>query len=653
MTFETDGAFSAETRAHPASRETDAPSAPASLPLAAIHEDPGVAARALTLLAGPAPVRKVFGREDGKWREDKDRTRRNLGSQWHAPQVLLPRDIQEASDLLRQLVEDSRAAPLFPIPGAPSRETIPKIAQGGARVRRKAGNFVDVPKHLVWLDGDGLPLPGHLIEDAQDHPDFPAVVAVWQDIVEWIAREALPECFHGITILAYPTAKHGLMARDRAFIRLCFWSARPVSSAQCKALVAWINAECLRSVAEWREYAAANPSWQPFDDSIYSPEHIILTAAPELIDRDRGGVAVSLPYRRRFIDLIGDADEVVLPEAALARVAGVALSLSRGGVAKRKAGGACAHRARPAKANAAELLGTLGPGNYHEPILRAAGKLAMKTPAHRTEEALARLSAHLVKRIEETSEPAERERRIREHADPCKLRQMWDGTVKGAKYNYPIIAPLDPPTETGVAEARAQLKREFAEHVARERVFKAWPADAMIQPPPPHTLMLVSAGAGKSTAWLDIIAGLDIENTRADYFVPDHALAEERFERIREAVPHAQRALVRHHKGRTRPGMCEEPEFKKLANELEALGVSPFENVCPRCPAHGNCAWVAQHGDNGPGIVVKQHAHMTTAYHGVKVGSEKAPARFVVDESPLTTTFLSLWGGQGRRAGGQ
>ena len=49
--------------------------------------------------------------------------------------------------------------------------------------------------------------------------------------------------------------------------------------------MAWINAECLRAVAEWQKYAIANPTWQPFDRSIYSPEHIILTAPPEMIGR--------------------------------------------------------------------------------------------------------------------------------------------------------------------------------------------------------------------------------------------------------------------------------------------------------------------------------------------------------------------------------
>jgi hypothetical protein len=239
--------------------------------------------------SGFAHARKVFAREGRVWREDKKRTGRNFRS-LHAIEPHYLHDIHDASDLLRTLVEDGSKAPLFAIPGVPSREV---VAQEDARVSRTARNFIDAEKHLVWLDGDGLPLPDHLIEDVQDHPDFPAVVAAWPRIVEWIAREGLPECFHGVTILAYPTSKQGLMAHDRAFIRLCFWSARPLASAQCKALVAWINAECLRAVAEWREYAIANPTWQPFDDKIYSPEHIILTAEPELIDRDRGGVAVS------------------------------------------------------------------------------------------------------------------------------------------------------------------------------------------------------------------------------------------------------------------------------------------------------------------------------------------------------------------------
>ena len=235
------------------------------------------------------------------------------------------------------------------------------------------------------------------------------------------------------------------------------------------------------------------------------------------------------------------------------------------------------------------------------------------------------------------------------------MRRSWDGATygngrpiqagsKGPKYNYPRAERDERPASLELAQAQTRVEASLLQQIARERDFRASSSVAAIAlstPRPPHTLVIASTGVGKSTAVRKIVPQLNIETELTYYFVPDHALGEEMLERIRKALPKHQRHLVRLHKGRRQEGMCLHAEYGRRARQAEKLGLSPLENVCRDCPLRNTCAWVAQHDDTGPGIVILPHSYMLTARFRTMVpGSDKAPARFVVDESPLGT-FLS------------
>ena len=652
-----DGVSASEAEADPAKDGSHWP--PGNLP--SQLADPAIAARIQLSLLGlrsadpdewrPAPARKVLVREGGVWSEDKKRTAANLQT-WHASDLRYFRDIHDTITHFKQLVENPALCGLFPVHGLPSTAAAAQIVQNGARRTRlrrskSTSDIVDAAKHPILLDGDGLPVPSRLLEDVPDYPDYPAIVAALPRICEWLAWEVLPECFHDVTVFAYPTAKHGLINLEKASLRLGFWSQRPLNYAERKALVAWLDRLALERVPEWCAHAEANPTWKPFDDSVCSPEHICFTAAPELIDCDALGEDYAPPYKRELIELLGGSNEVILPAEAYATSDHIGGKRSPRRRAPQDASQGQA-APRPARRTAPDLFNGMGPDNYYELNRDVIGKSAVQTPAHRVDETLEFFIIHAADKIRATSPSEQVEERIARHLNPSELRRSWDGATygrqarlgtSGAKYNYPVVKADQGPPVSDLATARARLADFFAEHLQREQAFLLSCSTAALNARlAPHTVMLGSVGLGKSSAFRRTIDRLDIERTLTVYFVPDHNLGDEMLELMRAAVPADKRHLIRLHKGRRQEGMCLEPEFGRRAREAEKLELSPLEHVCPPCPLRATCKWAAQHDDWGPGIIIMPHSYMLTqTFRAMVRGSEKAPIRFVVDEFILGT----------------
>jgi hypothetical protein len=165
----------------------------------------------------------------------------------------------------------------------------------------------------IALDLDSVPLP-----DDVDRLDLPACAqaVVWR----------LPEPFHGAACIVQATASHGI--KPGARLRLWFWCARALDSAECKR---WLRGS-------------------PVDLTLYSPAQPHYTATPVFAGR-------SDPLPRRLVTLSGSpavippSRDALLPPTGPVIHAGRAhrpfRGLGGGGAAARLAGLLCAVQRAP------------------------------------------------------------------------------------------------------------------------------------------------------------------------------------------------------------------------------------------------------------------------------------------------------------------
>jgi hypothetical protein len=403
-------------------------------------------------------TRKVLVLEKGDWRSDKERARRHMRA-LHAIRLCPLADIHQAIKLFRKLVEQPGVTP-YPILGVPGDALIEQIDRLGLErvfCHRNSETFVDAAKHLIWGDLDGPPVPEALLEEGQGAAS--PTGAIFPQIVEWLARDALPPCFHRSTLFAYPTSKHGMVDFTCAHLRIGFWSREPLTYSQRRTL--WENVNCVlrERVPEWKDAKSL------FDLSICKPETICITAPPELIDLDQLGAPGQPTYQRKLIEVLGDDDEVSLPPEWIT-------GATSGPVRPRRSPGANKGRSKNKvlAATAKEIASTIGPGNYHEPFLRLGGKLATMKPVHRQEEWLGDLPREFERLIRATSPPAEVEERIRRHVNRQSIERNWQSAIR-AKYPYPAVATEHQPG-LDLEQARSLLFSALEEHFARERAFR-------------------------------------------------------------------------------------------------------------------------------------------------------------------------------------
>lgn len=107
-------------------------------------------------------------------------------------------------------------------------------------------------------------------------------------------------------------------------------------------------------------------------------------------------------------------------------------------------------------------------------------------------------------------------------------------------------------------------------------------------------------------------------------------------------------SLVRHHKGRSQPGMCPDRVYAPKADRAERMGLSPKASVCPSCPTgqSGACPWLRQATDVGPGRIYETHAnvlHRDPAHDRTDL--------YVFDEGVLSTILAGKKTGAAAKSG--
>lgn len=439
------------------------------------------------------------------------------------------------------------------------------------------------------------------------------------DAIKDLISQHMPE-LEGCAYAWHHTGSSGI---NGVRVRLWFLLAEPRHLAAMRAYAVQVNDRAGRIVV---------------DPAIYQAARLIFTSAPSLTASDGKQLPARAPAGVWLV--AGD----MVPTEAFADVLPDAVAVS----------GASAH-GRPAsekltKVAAGELLGRMGPGNYDVPIHRWLCSAAWSTADSRSEFDFDVAVATIEQRVRETSEPAELDRRLREHVDVRKLKQKWHnardrkrrtfaemGSATVADDLLPSIGALRiHTTDAGYLEdltpdQRADLRSDrehddepmpiAAVRTKLARDFSANVDGVLLHHEHGHALIRLPAGAGKTKALEYLARPGTLSSNRVHVCVPNHRLAVQMVEDFKAAArahgadPRVYGDLpsrIRHHKGRSQPGMCDDDVSRPKAERAEKLGVSVKKTVCASCKSRDVCPWLKQAEDNDCGIIVETHAAALT-----------------------------------------
>lgn len=377
-----------------------------------------------------------------------------------------------------------------------------------------------------------------------------------------------------------------------------------------------------------------------FDGKIYLPGHIIASSAPRLTARIRDTVhTVDRPVRGDTIwyEPGGVAQIEPIDVRELARAAGVDLS-----VLDLIAANSDTRDKRDYVSND-DLLRQLAPGSINEPLNRLICSVAWVAPDSTHEQDFQELYARVMTRLREISITDGRfDERRRVHMRPGDWKQRWDKARQRRADKFaqelaatrPIIAPAV--TAQPVADTRTPRERLIDDIREAGRV--------ILEDKNPMQYLVVSApGAGKSYGVRSILTPGVLMRSRVRIFVPTHALAEQLCSDLQTHVATltpdgtffganlAQK--IRHHKGRTQPGMCINEKHGALAQRAEQAGLGARSSVCKACPDRDTCPWFAQKNDLAEGVIIEAHQNLVS--RGAQ--ADDWADLYVIDESAFST----------------
>lgn len=517
-------------------------------------------------------------------------------------------------------------------PGAPiySHEEFQRIAQ----------NFQDAPLPYLRLDLDGI--DAHQF-DPDYHPiaDVHATGNIIRDFFEAIGCEWLIAGF-----VFNASGSHGLVDRSliRGHLEFVVGKCR-LTLAQQERLVKLLNDK-----AEKAGYGRV------FDENIYTPEHLLLTARPYLFDED-SNEPVAGPIFERVHLFFRENGNVAIPDEVLAELDKVGTRQTRQRPVKAAKKGAKPQASRTEKKytkgslnkHREALLAAIDQGNTHDPIRDLIHSIALHERSDRAGLILEHWRRKAIARIRATStSPEAADARIEDHASPEAWAESHEGALRHAEKAYEIVGQGPLPVLPSVDEARDEVARSLERAVEQGLQFEKLLQDSELLRCPSFTVFTAPMGLGKSEYMRRALTYARTRGRRVWILTPTIELSAKACEKHRGLVAEELMAdgwdetkarteaerHVRHIQGRA--NLCIDKEWGALCEPLERSGQSP-QSICELCPQRRYCPAFAQIGDDWNGIVYCQHAHATSKLMTLKADSKSLPDLVVIDEGLFST----------------
>lgn len=488
-------------------------------------------------------------------------------------------------------------------------EPAPHVNLACTRKRKveNSGEFVDVPRQYLMLDGDGIPLEGYsVLSDPADTgralldaisaraPELEGVTAV----VQFSSRAGLDEVAEGEALAG--TERPGRWAgviKPGVSAHIWFWLTRPLGEVELKRWAAAVNARAGFKLIDPMTLQTVQPHY---------------TAAPVFDDGLRDPLA---GRRTLLIEGAEDAADLCIPAEQ-----------------PRQAAGGSAGTAHAGRGYSAYLAEIGGPDGFHAPIGRAVASFIATNRPHPD---LAALKDDIRGQIAASNPGSRSAEEMRRYASDAYLdgicrwvmmREAETQAERQAERQAEAERPMAPSfPDRGVPLAVAQ--RQAAAAVGAF-------ADRLRNGEAPEVQLRLTVGAGKSEATIagaeDVLVAAHAGGREGAlyYLVPRHDLGGEVVQRI--AAAHAWRSVAVW-LGMDRPDpeapgktMCHAPELPKLA---AAAGLSGTD-ACAACPLRLQCGYWRQRGQEAD-IWIGAH---NLAFQGKPSGLPPAAA-VVLDES--------------------
>lgn len=378
-----------------------------------------------------------------------------------------------------------------------------------------------------------------------------------------------------------------------------------------------------------------------FDDSIYVPGHIIASAAPLLTAQVMDStVAVTRPVRGDTVWLEPGckADIEPIDVRALARAAGVDLSVLDMIAANADT------RDNSTRISTDNLLQQLSPGHINEPLNRLICSAAWSAPEDKQDEAQRELYARVMNRLAEISQGDNRfDERKRTHMRPADWQKRWQSARQRRAQHYAAQLAQSTAIVPAITAAPAADTRAPRQILCDEI---ADAATQILEHGNNMQLMVISPpGSGKSFGIRNTITPSSLLRHCVRIFVPTHELAKQLCDDLKGYVATLTpdgtwfgvtlSERIRHHKGRTRPGMCINETHGAMAERAEQAGLGARNSVCKNCPSRARCPWFTQADDKIEGIIIE--AHQTLVSRGRQ--KDDWAGLYIIDEAVFGTVL--------------
>ena len=448
--------------------------------------------------------------------------------------------------------------------------------------------LVDGPSYFFTLDLDELTLDDYnAVVDIDSTPE--RLFEIFDDCgLDWL----ITDC-----IIHY-SSSHGLISKNAVKAHITYQTEKPLTLAQQHAVAGYINEK------------AKKYSNKLVDTAIYEPRRLLFTSRAEVyrVSTGRRVKAPTLFDRVRYIrkgesfaDVPAEATKYVDAKAHIDEITGIKTDKA------------------PEK---------LAPGNVYSYVRARVHAVVASTPSYELPAAKLALKEELLGAVRALPDHEEKRESRESRAAGRDFDRLWrDSVRKFQKRSARTVTGKAKKYRTDVTEARQELA-DVIKWAVDEAITARMGHDGWLPRVPTHTLFKSPPGMGKSEQAMNALRMEYVEDNRILLMSPTAALSTELHGRLMDKIN--DESLVRLHLGRAK--WCDADEAtQQLATEIEQSGLSPKDIVCKSCDRHDVCPWPKQREDVAPGVVVTQHANLSSTYQNMK--AEEEPAMTIIDEA--------------------